>query len=217
MTRGEEMPREAREKKLFSYYYVEQKCDKGLAIFRTKKHRLMFLETLKKVKDKYSFKLYGVSVHRTGFELVLYDNGNDISKIMKSLNISIAMQYKCDDPECGVVFKERYKSEILSPASVSEQIKKLPLCVYMAKDLLDVFLVEETPVKQCIDCMSKAKEKLQDILEAEELTYEAMLKNKALRNELIKDFRKSSVLSLAQLGELFGGLSESGISKILSR
>lgn len=217
MTRGEEMPREARAKKLYSYYYIEQKCDKSLVIFRTKKNRLMFLETLKKVKEKYNFKLYGVSVHRSGFELILYDNGSDISKIMKSLNISIAMQYKCDDPDCGVVFKERYKSEMITPSSVSERIKKLPLCVYMSEELLDLFLVEEMPIKQCIDCVDKAKEKLEEILESEGLTFEEMLKNKALRNELIKDFRKTSVLSLAQLGELFGQISESGVSKILSR
>ncbi|MBN2794196.1 MAG: hypothetical protein JXR88_02230 [Clostridia bacterium] len=211
------MPREAREKKLYSYYYIEQKCEKSLVIFRTKKHRMMFLETLKKVKEKYNFKLYGVSVHRSGFEMILYDNGSDISKIMKSLNISIAMQYKCDDPECGVVFKERYKSEMITPATVSDRIKKLPLCVYMSKDLLDTFLVEEIPVKQCIDCVDKAEEKLKEILEAEGMTFEEMLKNKSFRNELIKDFRKTSVLSLAQLGELFGQISESGVSKILSR
>jgi hypothetical protein len=177
----------------------------------------MFLETLKKVKEKFNFKLYGVGVQKTGFELVLYDNGSDISKIMKSLNISIAMQYKCNDPECKVVFKERYKSEILSPDQVSSKIKQLPLCVYVEVDLLDPFLVETMEVKKCIDCLQKAQEKMDEILEAEGLTFDEMLKNKGYRNELIKDFRKTSVLSLKQLGDLFGGISESGISKILSR
>jgi hypothetical protein len=177
----------------------------------------MFLETLKKVKDKFNFKLYGVGVHKTGFELILYDNGSDISKIMKSLNISIAMQYKCNDPDCKVVFKERYRSEILKPSEVSSKIRQLPLCVYVEQELLDIFLAESSEVKKCIDCLQKAQEKMDEILEAEGLTFEALLKNKSRRNELIKDFRKTSVLSLKQLGELFGGISESGISKILSR
>lgn len=211
------MPREAREKKLYSYYHIEQHCDKAIAVFRTKKNRLMFLETLQKVKEKFNFKLYGVGVHKTGFELVLYDNGSDISKIMKSLNISIAMQYKCNDPDCKVVFKERYKSEILKPEQVSNKIKQLPLCVYVDQKLLDTFLVESMEVKKCIDCLQKAKEKMDEILDAEDMTFEAMLKNKGFRNELIKDFRKTSVLSLKELGQLFGGISESGISKILSR
>jgi hypothetical protein len=177
----------------------------------------MFIETLKKVKEKYNFKLYGVGIKKTGFELVLYDNGSDITKIMKSLNISIAMQYKCDHQDCKVVFKERYKSEMLKPELVSGYIRKLPLCVYLDETMLDTFIVEDTEVKKCIDCMEKAKEKLSELLEMNDMTFEELGKNKSYRNELIKDFRQSSVLSLKQLGELFGGISESGISKILSR
>jgi hypothetical protein len=211
------MPREAREKKLYSYYHIEQHCDQAITVFKTKKNRLMFIETLMKVKEKYNFKLYGVCVKKSGFELVLYDNGSDISKIMKSLSISIAMKYKCDHPDCKVVFKERYKSTILDAKVVSKQLHKLPLCVYLQEGMLDEFLVEDVQVKTCIDCMEKAKEKLEEILESNDMNMEMMLKQKSYRNELIKDFRKTSVLSLKQLGDLFGGISESGISKILSR
>jgi hypothetical protein len=62
-----------------------------------------------------------------------------------------------------------------------------------------------------------AKDKLMEIIESEGYTFESMLKDKKYRNELIKDFRKQSILSLKELGELFGGISESGISRILKK
>jgi DNA-directed RNA polymerase specialized sigma subunit len=41
-----------------------------------------------------------------------------------------------------------------------------------------------------------------------------LLRDKKRRNDLIKVIRKNSSLSLKELGELFGGLSESRISRI---
>lgn len=215
--RGEDMPREAREKKLFGYYLIQQTCDKDIVVFRTKKDRLLFLETLEKVKEKYNFKLYGVAIKKAGYEMVLYDNGSDITKIMKSLNISFAMKYKCNHEACKVVFKERYKSDLINPQDVNDVIRKLPLCVYAEEQLIDPFIVEDKEPSACIDCFEKASQKLMDIVEAEGLTIEDMLKKKKYRNELIKDFRKTSTLSLIEIGQLFGGLSESAICKILNR
>jgi hypothetical protein len=211
------MPREAREKKMFSYYHIQQHCDKAIKIFKTKKDKLLFLETLQKVKEKYNFKLYGVAINKTGFELLLYDNGSDISKIMKSLNISFAMKFKCNHEDCKVVFKERYRSEILDGESVELTLKKLPACMYVDEDMLDQIGETDHVENICIECYEKATEKLNKLLIASGVSFDEMLKNKSLRNELIKDFRKQTTLNLSQLGDLFGGLSESGVSKILSR
>jgi hypothetical protein len=210
------MPREARVKKLYSYYHIIQSCDKSIAVFKTKHDRLNFLATLGEVKEKYDFKLYGVGISKQGFELLLYDNGTDITKIMKSINISFAMKYKCRHDDCKVVFKERFKSEIIQQDQVDQLKKKLPLCVYIEDHLLDEIKTEE--VKElCIDCEEKAKEKLTIILEEEGMTFGEMLKNKSYRNDLMKRFRKTSVLNLNQIGDLFGGISESGVSKILKK
>jgi hypothetical protein len=211
------MPREAREKKLFSTYLIQQTCDKGIVVFKTKKDRQIFLETVVKTKDKYGFKLYGLSIHKSGYEMVLYDHGNDITKIMKSLNISFAMQYKCEHETCKTVFKERYKSEILEPVKIEAAIRALPLCLYADQSLFDVYLAEKDDAEECLDCFDKAKEKLNELLDSEKMTFEEMLKKKALRNTYIKDFRKSSTLSLIDIGNLFGGLSESAICKILNK
>jgi len=208
--------REAREKALFSTYYIKQLCP-NRDIFKTKEDRLIFIDTIIKVKETYNFKLYKMCINPNGYEMVLFDNGNDISKIMKSVNISFAMQYKCLHEACNTVFKERYKSHIINPDDILKEIKHLPICPYATDNLFDEYDSDLSELIDCIDCKEKAKNKLNEIISGEGLTFEEMLKKKKYRNELIKKFRQQSVLSLCELGELFGGLSESAISKILSR
>jgi REP element-mobilizing transposase RayT len=210
------MPREAREKKLYSNYHIQQTCDQAIKIFRNKQDRLLFIDTLKKVKDKYHFKLYGLCINKSGYELILYDNGSDISKIMKSLNISFAMNYKCNHESCKVVFKERYKSKILTTETLQVELNQLGKCVYADATIIDA--VEDLcQGNACIDCYEKANEKLSGMLSDAGLTHEALLKQKKLRNEWIKEFRRNTTLSLSELGNLFGGLSESGVSRILNK
>jgi len=210
------MAREAREKKLFSTYHIRQMCP-NRKIFSDKKNRLIFIETLEHVKDKYDFKLYGLALNENGYELIIYDNGSDISKIMKSINISFSMKFKCQNDNCDQLFKERYKSEIIDTCFIQTRINDLPLCIYADKSLIDPFLTEFESSEECIDCKERAKVKLEELITSKGYTFEEMLKDKKYRNELIKDFRKTSVLSLKELGVLFGGISESGISRILSR
>lgn len=214
--RGDEMARVARKKALYSTYHIRQHCPKQ-KIFYNKDDRLIFIEILSQVKAKYDFKLYGLAIDAYGYELILYDNGSDISKIMKSLNISFSMKYKCRHQSCDQLFKERYKSMILEPHCIQNAISNLPICLYGKSEMIDVYQSTDHVEGTCIDCYEKAKEKLLEIIESEGYTFEDMLKKKKVRNDLIKKFRQNSVLSLVELGELFGGLSESAISKILNK
>jgi hypothetical protein len=47
------------------------------------------------------------------------------------------------------------------------------------------------------------------------MTLEELLRKKSQRNEMIQIFRQSYSLNLKELGELFGGISESQISRIV--
>jgi hypothetical protein len=210
------MAREAREKKLYSTYHIRQICP-DRKIFSEKKNRQIFIETLEHVKHKYDFKLYGLAMDEQGYQLIIYDNGSDISKIMKSINISFSMKFKCQNDNCDQLFKERYKSEIIDTCFINSRINELPLCIYAEASLLDPYISGYENEQNCIDCKIKAKAKLEELITSAGYTFEEMLKDKKYRNELIKDFRKTSVLSLKELGQLFGGISESGISRILSR
>lgn len=212
------MPREARQKKLYSNYYITQCGPKTDVIFSSEEDRKIFIRTLENVKTKYNFKLYGVGISPNGYEILLYDNGNDISKIMKSINISFAMKYKCEHEDCDSVFKERYKSVIVGQNELASVLSKMPLCIYIDAGLLDSTDEKEFNYNQvCLDCIEKAKSKLEEIVVTEGHTFEEMLKNKKWRNTLIQDFRKNSILSLSEIGDLFGGLSESAICKILNK
>lgn len=211
------MAREKREKKLYSFYHIKQTCQSNLGIFKEDEDRKILIEAFMTAKEKHNFKLMGIAIFPNGYEMILFDNGSDISKIMKSINISFAMKFKCHHENCGIVFKERYKSEIISKEDVKQRVEKLPICKYLKAEWIDQVDVNECKDKGCIDCLDQAKENLQLMTEDIGLTYEEMLKKKTIRNDLIRSIRKNSTLSLNEIGNLFGGLSESAISKILSR
>ena len=95
----------------------------------------------------------------------------------------------------------------------------LESCKYISEELLDPLTCERGTKyeSECLDCAEKARQKLVDMVSAEGMSIDAMLKDKELRNRLIKDFRRNSTLNLKDLGTLFGGLSESTICKILNK
>lgn len=211
------MPREAREKKLFSFYRVSQSCMSDLEIFKADKDRKILIDAFLSSKEKHNFKLLGIAIYPSGYEMILYDNGSDISKIMKSINISFAMKFKCQHENCGVIFKERYKSEIIEKSQVQKIIDNLPVCKYLNPEWVDKVDIDSCNEEVCIDCIDKARNKLEIMAAEIGLSYDEMLKKKQLRNEMIKSIRKNSTLSLVEIGQLFGNLSESAICKILSR
>ena len=76
-------------------------------------------------------------------------------------------------------------------------------------------LIQRCKDKECIKTTEKALEQLNSIAEGKGITIKEIMANRPLRNDLIKKFRRNSTLSLKELGEVFGGLSESTICKIL--
>ncbi len=103
------MARKARQKNVYSTYHILQTGTEGHLLFRDDVDRERFLEILSKAKRKFNFKLYGYCLQGNSYQLILFDNGGDISKIMKSINISYAIFRKAD----GALFRDRYKSEII--------------------------------------------------------------------------------------------------------
>lgn len=104
------MARKAREKILYGTYLITQTSGADQTMFRDDQDRTEFLAIIKKVKAKFDFHLYGYCLLAAdGYRLLIYDNGSDLSKIMKALNIRYAMYAKCD----GKLFKDRYKSQLI--------------------------------------------------------------------------------------------------------
>ncbi|BES66250.1 hypothetical protein SANA_26890 [Gottschalkiaceae bacterium SANA] len=104
------MPRKAREKILYGTYLITQTSGTDQSLFRDDEDRTAFLAIVRKVKEKFDFHLYGYCLRADNeYRLLIYDNGSDLSKIMKALNIRYAMYAKCQ----GKIYKDRYKSQLI--------------------------------------------------------------------------------------------------------
>lgn len=76
---------------------------------------------------------------------------------------------------------------------------------------------QDIECENCIKTLSEAQEALALKAKNEGHTLGEIYKDKSLRNTYIHFFRKHSILSLRDLGLLFGGLSESTVCKILNQ
>ncbi len=235
------MARKAREKDAFGVFYVQQTSNSQEALFQNDGERGYFLEILKKAQQQFGFKLYGYCLlSRNSYYLVLDVSGGDLSNIMKSINIRYAMYKKCDYP----LFKDRYKSQLLpTPEEIHKKIDKVnkkgsshfnSFCHYnesapvnldwiaplnnldLAGGAKNKGLAEDSRQQNCIKSLTDAKKYL-DILAMEgKTTTLELLRDRTCRNQIIRDLRKGSALTLKEIGAVVGGLSESTISKILS-
>lgn len=235
------MPRTARDKDNFGVFYVHQESNPKGELFRNDDDRGYFLEVLKKAQQKFEFKLYGYCLlSSNAYHLILDVNGGDLSNIMKSINIRYAMYRKCSHP----IFKDRYKSQFLeTDEEVQKKIKAInkksvsqfnSYCHY--DESAPIRLDWIAPLKRgnagnttkdhktnenagcvnCIETLSSARQYLENLAKEGGTTTAVLLKDKGCRNEMIRNIRRQSTLSLKEIGILFDGLSESTISKILN-
>ncbi len=220
------MARQARIKSEFGTYHIIQKGGHCRNLFTCNDDKDKFISILKNTQQKYDFILHSFCLlDDNSYDLVIDVNGGDLSKIMKSINIAYAMYTKCD----GKLFIDRYKSyELESPNALHDiklQINNLNIstdsniCYNMCFDEIQPVIqsiVDFEDCNNCITSISSASKKLSQIATLKGTNVPELTADKKQRNELIKAFRKNSTLSLKSLGELFGGISESSVSKILN-
>ena len=272
------MPRVQRVKGEFSTYHVVQRGNEKREIFRKDEDKYRFLETLAKTREKYNFLLYAYCLMDNHIHLLLNDNGNDISKFMKSINVSYVSYFNRVYQRCGHLFQDRFKSELVKDdrylLEVSRYIHNNPVKAKMVErpdefewssyniysgkandtlGLLDTsmilnyfsgnnpksvseyekFVAESQEAEDFIldiaeehrelapehyvyiNGITMAKERVEQILVEEKMTIEELLENRSQRNEIIRIFRRNSSLNLTELGELFGGISKSQVSRIV--
>lgn len=220
------MARKARIKTEFGIFHIVQQGGTCRRLFESNDDREKFLSIIERSRTKFNFILHGYCLlDPNGYDLIIDVNGGDLSKIMKSINIAYAMYAKCE----GKLFSDRYKSTLLESEvqlyETKSQIKhnkakaatnnEYNMCFDQIPPI-ELSTLDLDDCDNCIKCMHTANHKLDAILSEHGLSISELNNDKELRNQLIKSFRKSSTLSLKSLGELFGGLSESSISKILN-
>ena len=272
------MPRIQREKGEFSTYHIIQRGNERKNLFLRDDDKLRFLDTMAKTREKYNFLVYCYCLMDNHVHLVINDNGNDISKLMKSINVSYVSYFNRVYKRFGHLFQDRFRSEIIDDdpylLEVSRYIHNNPVKagivekpedyrwssynVYVGKTvnshkLLDtgkilasfsnqknkavveyirfmegygeesgtILEIEEEQQKigqenhDYINGIFEARQRIERSLAEEKLSMDELLQDKKRRDELIKAIRRNSSLSLKELGELFSGLSESRISRIV--
>lgn len=125
------MPRVARDKGEFSTYHIIQRGNERKNLFISEDDRIKFLETTYKMKEKYNFILEAYCLMDNHVHLLVNDNGNDISKVVKSINISYAYYFNRTYKRVGHLFQDRFRSELIGDdnylLSVSAYIHNNPL------------------------------------------------------------------------------------------
>ena len=272
------MPRLQRIKDEFSTYHVVQRGNEKRNIFRNDEDKLKFLEIISKAREKHNFLVYAYCLMDNHVHLLLNDNGNDISKLMKSINVSYVSYFNRIHERCGHLFQDRFRSELVKNDNylleVSRYIHNNPVKaklvvkpsgfkwssynIYSGKAIDDFALLDTNNIlgyfmgsrKESVSeyekfvskegvCdghildidedqqnfeqenhertqrFSMVKVRIEQVLEEDKMTMEKLMGNKVLRNEMIRTVRKEYSLNLKDLGKLFGGMSESQISRIV--
>ena len=271
------MPRHARTKGEFSIYHIIQRGNERKNLFKSDKDKLKFLHTLDKMKNKYNFLVYAYCLMDNHVHMIIDDNGKDISKIIKSMNVSYAYYFNNSYNRCGHLFQDRFKSELIYDdrymLEASKYIHNNPVKAgmvkrpqdfrwssyniytgkqkefgeivecnkvlgiisenrinavrkyieYTAKEEMEfeIMDVDENvdAVKRTnssfIDSIGQAEDRIKLILKENNLSFELLLKNNEVRDKTIREIRKNSCLTLKQIGKIFGGISESRVSRIL--
>jgi REP element-mobilizing transposase RayT len=217
------MARTARVKEAYGTYYVTQSSSGCRPLFESNEDREYFINILQKTVNKFNCKVIDYCAQNNDtYHLIIDVNGGDLSKIMKSINIPYAMHAVCQ----GKLFKDRYKSQ---PIKDDDQLKQIQEEIrddiaenggYSSFCVTGINPCEPETESTCINCIAtldQAYDYLQYEATIKQMTPEEILKDKPLRNTLIKDVRRTSTLSLKKIGQVFGGISESSVSKILNQ
>ena len=233
------MPRKPRVKDNYGVYHIKQNGSGLVKLFDGDVDRTNFLDIILNVGEKNNFRILAYCISEADeYHLILDANGCDISKVMKEINIKYSIFKDCR----GCLFKDRFQSKLLNSTfeiskdrSSNDLERKggtsFSVCAEFLKELdemsiLDQAAFESFPAQvrdvfqrgcqERVTTMDEASTKLLDLADKMGKDLQGILKDKPLRNALIRRMKACSTLSMKQIGELFGGLSESSVSKLLN-
>ena len=105
------MSRQERIKHAYATYHIIQRGNERRDIFMSDSDRHLYLDLLRRTKQKYQFLLYAYCLMSNHVHLIINDNGHDISLIMKSLSTSYAVIFNYRHQRVGHLFQGRFGSE----------------------------------------------------------------------------------------------------------
>lgn len=132
------MSRIARIKEAYTTYHIILRGNERKNIFISDDDRKRFIETLERMKEKYNFELEAYCLMDNHVHLIIDDNGNDISQIMKSINTSYAVYFNRVYQRVGHLFQDRFKSE-----GVSDDTYLMSLSAYIHNNPVRAGIVKQ--------------------------------------------------------------------------
>ncbi len=118
------MPRRAREKCEYSTYHTMIRGNNRQNIFVDEEDRLQYLKILKRYKEQYKAEVYAYCLMTNHVHLLIYDNGQDISKIMKGLNQTYVRYFNKKYNRCGHLFQDRFTSVMVKRDNYFVEVSK---------------------------------------------------------------------------------------------
>ncbi len=135
------MPRQERTRSESGYYHVMLRGNAKENIFHDEEDKLRFLETLQTKKQKDRFYLHAFCLMDNHVHLMLSEGTEDLSKIMKRINVSYVYYFNQKYKRVGHLFQDRFKSENVEQdrylLALARYIHQNPLKAGMVKKLAD--------------------------------------------------------------------------------
>ncbi|MFY9120334.1 MAG: transposase [Syntrophomonadaceae bacterium] len=132
------MSRQERIKHAYATYHIIQRGNEQRDIFMSDSDRHLYLNLLRRTKQKYQFLLHAYCLMSNHVHLIINDNGHDISLIMKSLSTSYAVNFNKKHQRVGHLFQGRFRSELVTDDSylleLSRYIHNNPVKANMVSD-----------------------------------------------------------------------------------
>lgn len=118
------MPRRRREKYENSIYHIIVRGNNKQDIFHDDYDKNQYLKRLKRYQEKYKIVIYAYCLMTNHVHLLIYDNGQDISKFMQGLSLSYVIYFNKRYDRCGHLFQDRFKSIMVKKDSYLIELSK---------------------------------------------------------------------------------------------
>lgn len=108
------MARQARKISPTGYYHIMMRGNNKEKIFIKANQKLYFIELMKKLGTEEAIEIAAYCLMDNHVHIVVKGEVDDLSTIIKRINIKYAMKYNKETNRIGHVFQDRYKSEVVA-------------------------------------------------------------------------------------------------------
>ena len=134
------MPRRARSRSESGYYHIMLRGNAKENIFRDAQDKLRFLEIMQTKKEGDRFHLHAFCLMNNHVHLMLSEGTEDLSVVMKRINVSYVHCFNQKYKRVGHLFQDRFKSE-----NVEQDRYLLALARYIHQNPLKAGMVKKVP------------------------------------------------------------------------